>query len=105
MEIIITDNLKSYIREKKEDNITLNLPMRKVCCAGPYLPTVRLGKPKTVDDFDEIVIDGIHIFKNKKIKYSKPNLHISVRKFVFIKEIYVFDPDTVCICSGGEKNT
>ncbi|MFA9422189.1 MAG: CC/Se motif family (seleno)protein [Sedimentibacter sp.] len=105
MEIILTDNLKSFINEKKEDHITLSLPMKKVCCAGPYLPAVKLGRPKNKHEFDELVIDGVHIYKNKKIKYSKPRLHISARKFLFMKEIFVFDPDTICNCSGGEINT
>lgn len=105
MEITVTDKLKSYLMDKNEKNITLNLPMRKFCCAGPYLPAVRLGKPKKTDEFSLVEIDDVTVYINKKIRYSKPKLNISLRQFMLMKEVYVFDPDTVCICSGGDKNT
>lgn len=46
MEVIISNQLKEYMKNKNKNEITIDLPMRKVCCSGPYLPFVKFGKPK-----------------------------------------------------------
>jgi len=102
MEVILTEPLKQYLKKKNKTELTIDLPMRKVCCAGPYLPFVRFGKPKK-DGYQVENNEDYIIYINKEVKYSKSKIYIGMRKFLFAEEIYCFDPDTVCVCGGYVK--
>ena len=103
-EITLTSHLNEYLQKKKINALTLDHPMKKVCCAGPPLPTVKTGKPSEPSAFDELTIDGISIFWQRSLQYSKPALCISLRSFLLMKNVFVYDPDTVCLCSGGQQD-
>ena len=103
MEIQLTDLSRDYLKRKKKAEITLDLPMRKFCCAGPYLPLVKLGKPKK-EGYREVDIEDYKVYINDQVKYSRHVLTISVRKFLLTEELYCFDPDTICVCGGNVKN-
>jgi hypothetical protein len=102
MEIILTKSLIEYMKNKNKKELTIDLPMRKVCCSGPYLPFVRFGKAKR----DGYVIKNDHgytVYVNPEVKYSKSKIHVGTRKFLLVQEIYCFDPETVCVCGGYVK--
>ncbi|MEN1759068.1 CC/Se motif family (seleno)protein [Anoxynatronum sibiricum] len=103
-EIMLTNHLKQYLSQKKITAVTLDRQMKKVCCAGPPLPSVKAGKPRDQTDFECFIVEHVSIYWHRKIKYSKPTLCISVRTFLLMKNIFVYDPDTVCLCSGGQQD-
>jgi hypothetical protein len=103
MELILTESLKKYIKKNNKTELTIDLPMRKVCCSGPYIPYIRFGKPKK-DGYKVEYKDNCTIYVNTEVKYSKSKIHIGIRKFLFAKEVYCFDPDTVCVCGGYVKD-
>jgi len=103
MEVILSDSLKVHMKNKNKNTITIDLPMRKVCCSGPYLPFVKFGGPKK-EGYRVLDVEGLKVYVNKEVKYSKSKIHIGVRKFLFAEEIYSFDSDTVCVCGGYVKD-
>lgn len=104
MDIEISESLKSYLRKKDIRDIVLDLPMRKVCCSGPYIPLVRrLKKQDKVSDYILEVVDGVNIYKNRGIKCSRKKLKIGIRKTFGLVEMYCFDPDNICVCGGNIK--
>lgn len=104
MEIILSDKLKDYLFKNNKREIILDLPMRKVCCSGPYIPIVRFKRKKDdLKEFKLIEIDGIKIHINENIKYSRRLLEISIRKSFGFTELYCFDPDNICVCGGNIK--
>jgi len=66
---------------------------------------VKTGKPKKVTDYHQITSGGLNIYVHHDVNYNKKNLSIGVRKYLFITEVYVYDPETVCLCSGGQKDS
>ena len=102
MEIILTGSLKEYLKNKNKRELTIDLPMRKVCCSGPYLPFIRFGKPRK-EGYKIQSNDDYTIYINEEVKYSKSKLHIGIRKFLFAEEVYCFDPETICVCGGYVK--
>lgn len=63
---------------------------------------MRVGKPRNGEAYALHEINGINVYIHKGIKYAKNLLKIDVRKFLFIYEVYVYDPETVCFCSGDK---
>ena len=100
MNIYITDELKIYLKKKSHTSIVLENIMKRVCCASPLLPSVRVGKVTNIDNYHIKDIDGIRVYVHKGIKYAREVLKIDVRKFLFVYEIHVSDPATKCFCSG-----
>jgi|GEM_PF-1969602 len=103
MDIIITGELKDYLKKKKKNYITLDLPMRKICCSGPYIPFVKIGLPKIKEGYRMFPIDGVEVYVNLDIKYSRKTLTIDIRKTFGIVELYCYDPENICVCGGNIK--
>lgn len=103
MEVILTDSLKEYMKNKNKKDITIDLPMRKVCCSGPHLPFVKVGKPKK-EGYKVQNMEGYTVYVSNQVKYAKSKIHVGSRKFIFLEEIYCFDPETICVCGGYVKD-
>lgn len=104
MDIVVSDKLKGYLRKKNINEIVLDLPMRKVCCSGPYIPVVRkIRKNEKVDEYILDEVEGIKIYRNREIKYARKILQLSIRKTFGLVEMYAYDPDNVCVCGGSVK--
>ncbi|MGH4120151.1 CC/Se motif family (seleno)protein [Clostridium sp.] len=53
------------------------------------MPTVQLGKPALVDDYDMYKVDDISVFLIKNTQIRNEKLHIFMRKFLWIKNLEV----------------
>jgi hypothetical protein len=63
---------------------------------------VKVGEPAVPELYHQRRIDGIVVYLHKDIVYSKAALCISYRKWLLFSEIFVYDPETICLCSGGQ---
>jgi hypothetical protein len=52
-------------------------------------PTVQLGKPKMEESFDLHVVNETNVYLKKDIKVRNDQIHIFMRKFLWIKDLAV----------------
>ncbi|MEW9122928.1 MAG: CC/Se motif family (seleno)protein [Thermotaleaceae bacterium] len=98
--ISITDELQGYLHSKSYRYITLKKEMKKVCCASPPIPMVKIGRPKDIEDYHIETINDIQIYVHKGLQYRRPYLNVGLRKFFRFYEVYAYDPESICFCSG-----
>ncbi len=89
MEIEISEKLKYYLSHKKIDSVTIYPVELKHSDFNPKLPTVLTGKPKDLDKFASVDIDNITFYVDKSLYKDTNVINLKVRRFLFIKEIYV----------------
>ena len=53
------------------------------------IPTVQLGKPVNVDDFEIQNLDQMEVYVGKQLKLKNDGIHIFLRKFLWMKELVV----------------
>ena len=90
MEIIIEKDSNNFIKKHCKDNsVTLFIKLPGGGWCSVQSPSVKLGKPLEVDNYDMYTVDGINIFVIKDIQIKNNKLHIFLRKFLWIKELAV----------------
>ncbi|MHB1393907.1 MAG: CC/Se motif family (seleno)protein [Clostridia bacterium] len=52
-------------------------------------PAVRLGKPEKIESFDLYQVDETSVYLRKGIEVIDEQIHIFMRKFLFIKDLAV----------------
>jgi len=53
------------------------------------IPTVQLGKPEHIEDFDMEAVGQIEVYTGKQLKFKNDRIHIFLRKFLWVKELVV----------------
>lgn len=90
MNIIINDKAAAFIRDKSKDNsITLLITTSGGGWCAAQVPTVQLGKPTKEEFFNMYTVDDITIYLRKNTRVINNELHIFLRKFLWIKELAV----------------
>lgn len=90
MNITMEKDAASFIKKYCKDNsITLLIKSSgNGWCSAPT-PSVLLGKPTQNHNYIMYTIDDINIFIRDNIKTQNNELHIFLRKFLWIKELAV----------------
>ena len=72
MEILIDEKAREFILGKRADTITIKLQKYGGGWAGcTYLPTVYVGTPADVGEYQEVDVDGIKVFISKFVDTSR----------------------------------
>ncbi|WP_066071336.1 CC/Se motif family (seleno)protein [Neobacillus soli] len=86
MNIEIDAGSKEWI-ESKGNQLTVKTLEVKACCAPGVQELVAVpGKPKTLNNYHEILIDNLSIYVQKNIR-SKEKLILKLSGFSFLKSI------------------
>ena len=90
MDIIIEKDSNNFIKKHCKDNsVTLFIKSPDGGWCSVQSPSVKLGKPLEVENYDMYTVDDINIFVIKNIQVKNNKLHIFLRKFLWIKELAV----------------
>ncbi|HOS70368.1 MAG TPA: CC/Se motif family (seleno)protein [Bacillota bacterium] len=54
-----------------------------------HAPTVQLGKPDKTENFDLYSVDGVDAYIKKGTRVLNDQIHIFLRKFLWIKDLAV----------------
>ena len=88
--IIIDKDAAAYISKHSKDNsITLYMHAGGGGWCSIQSPIVQLGKPKKAESFDLYGINEISVYIRKGIKVRNDQVHIFLRKFLWIKDLAV----------------
>lgn len=89
MKIVLDKKAIEYLDKKKADSISVSL----IGCAswgvGEPQPTVTLGKPDDIDDFDVYTSDGKIVYVLCTIQARNNELHIKYSKILFMEKLIV----------------
>lgn len=89
MNIIIDKAAVKYIKSHtKDSSIMIFLTKGGGWCAVP-IPTVQLGIPQSQDGFDAYDVEGINVYIKKNTRTRNNELHIFLRKFLWLKDLAV----------------
>lgn len=91
MNILIDTDAAEYIKKHSKDNsVILHIKSEGGnCCASVQSPAIRLGKPEKADRFDFYTVNEINVYLRKDIKSQKDELHIFIKKFLWIEDLAV----------------
>ena len=56
---------------------------------APNLPSVTEGEPKDPDKFERYEVEGITVYMNRKIMFSRENVTIDIRRYLLTHEIFI----------------
>ena len=94
MEIHIEAEAWEYIKRKSQDEIiTLNVVERPCgncgCGGGQWsrYPTVKVGKPKNVEDYEQTSIKGMTVYYRSALARLFARITIKIEKLLFIKSL------------------
>lgn len=90
MNIIIEKDAVNFIKKhSKDSSVTLLIKSSgSGWCSAPT-PTVQLGKPTKTDNYNMHIVHDISVFVNKNTEIKNNELHIFLRKLLWIKELAV----------------
>lgn len=89
MNIIVDDNAKNKIESKKENTVHCFL-FTCISWGGTHLdPTVRVGKPSRVEDFNKFENNGITVYVKKGTPCPSGTLTITTGSFLWFEKIMV----------------
>lgn len=90
MNIIIDKDAAAYInKHSKDKSVTLYIHAGGGGWCSVQSPTVQLGKPEKAERFDLYAVSEINVFIKKDIKVRNDQIHIFLRKFLWIKDLAV----------------
>lgn len=90
MEIIIEDKAKEYIRKKAKDNsIKIELVEASNCWVPIVEPSVEMGKPKDISQYNVYELDDIKIYYKKEFRSMGEQIKIKLDRYLFMKYLKV----------------
>lgn len=89
MKVTIEPKAKKYIQSKGEDSIRLWLEGCSSWGADEPKPSVQMGKPKELDDFDLYTIDGIKAYVDKGVQTKDDELIVKHAKVLWNEKLVV----------------
>ena len=90
MNIMLDKDVAALIRKPSSDNaVTLFIKSGSGGWCSVQVPTVQLGKPQKEDHYDIYNVDDINVFISKTAKVRNNEIHIFMRKFLWVKELAV----------------
>ena len=91
MDIQIESAAQDYIKAKSPDYIiTLDVVERPggVCsCGGLHYPSVQVGRPKIIEDFEQLNVAGINVYYRPTLCNMFSGITIKIDKLFFIKSL------------------
>lgn len=78
MNIIISEQAKTYLKKKNINCLTLNMARTGLCCGSVSTPTVEYTEPTALNDYDYFLVDNINVYIDRLAK-----LEVGELKFVF----------------------
>ena len=87
MNVELDTESKQWIKSKG-NQLTVKTLEVKACCAPGVQELVAVpGKPKTLNQFNEVIVDNISIYVQKSIR-GKEKITLKLSGFSFLKYIY-----------------
>lgn len=89
MKVIIDPKAKKFIQSKGEDSIKLWLDGCSSWATSVPKPSVEMGKPEELEDFDLYTIDGINAYVDVGVVAKNDELKVNRAKILFKEKLIV----------------
>ena len=89
MKVVIDEKAKKYIQSKGEDSIRLWLDGCGSWGPSEPKPSVEMGKPEELDDFDLYTVDGINAYVDVGVLTKNEELVVKHAKILFKEKLIV----------------
>ena len=90
MNLIIEKDAVAYIKKHNKDSaVTLYIHAAGGGWCSIQAPTVQLGKPDKAENYELYSVDGVDTYIKKGTKVRNDQIHIFLRKFLWVKDLAV----------------
>lgn len=89
MKISMDDKTQKYIKSQKEDSITTWLEGCSSWGTSEPQPSVKMGKPADIENYDSHDVDGITVYVKSDVKAKDDSLKIKYSKMLWMEKLVV----------------
>lgn len=89
MNILVDIKAQKFIQSKGENSLEVWLDGCSSWGVGEPKPSVKMGKPKDMDDYDKYEVDGIEVYVRCDIQAKNNELKIKYSKILFTEKLIV----------------
>lgn len=89
MNIIISEQTKTYLKKKNINCLTLNMASAGLCCGSVSMPTVEYAEPAALSIYNHYYVDNINVYIDRYAKAEAGELKFIVKNLVLLKYVDV----------------
>lgn len=89
MNIIISEQAKTYLIKKKFNCLTLSMASVGACCGSVPTPRVEYTVPADLNQYDHYLVDNINVYIDKLAKAEDGGLKFIFKNFLTLKYVDV----------------
>lgn len=89
MQIIIQDKAAKFIKSKGHDSIELWLEGCSSWGVGEPQPSVKMGAPTNLEDYDKYETDGINVYVSVDVNAKNDELKVNYSKILWSEKLTV----------------
>lgn len=89
MRVILDPKAVKFIKSKGEDSISLWLEGCSSWGVGEPQPSVKMGKPEDIQEYDEYDINGIKVFVKSDVQAKNDELKVRHSKVLWSEKLIV----------------
>jgi len=89
MNIIISEQTKTYLKKKNINCLTLNMTSAGGCCGSVYMPSVGYKEPAALNQYERYFVDNINVYIHKLVKAESEELKFIFKNFLALKYVDV----------------
>ena len=88
MNIQIDEKVKSFLKKKEKNTLTVELQVSDSCCIPASLPHVVMEEPKDREKYDQFEVEGftVYVYKGAVVKNR---LRLVLSNYILFKEIEI----------------
>lgn len=88
MEIVITDKVREYLKEKRKRFVIISL-YEQLCWGGRKTSSVVVSTAEdfTKKGYEKYIVDKYEVYIDKKLKCPNEKVIIDLGRFLFMKEL------------------
>lgn len=89
MNIIISEQAKTYLKKKNINCLTLSMVRASVCWGSASMPSVEYTEPAALNQYDHYLVDNINVYIDRLAKAEVGELKFVFKNFLMLKYVDV----------------
>lgn len=89
MNIIISEQAKTYLKKKNINCLTLNMIRARACWGGVSMPSVEYSEPAALNQYNYYLVDNINVYIDRLAKAETGELKFVFKNFLMLKYVDV----------------
>jgi hypothetical protein len=89
LNIIISEQTKTYLKKKNINCLTLNMARAGLCCGSVSTPTIEYAEPAALNSYDHYLVDNINVYVDRLAKSEVGELKFVFKNLLMLKYVDV----------------